>query len=215
MNDAQLVQLTELIGTIYNVHSELTKSWRIYANQANIQIFNQKSVKVKHLMEKPLLMESVSAYVEYLKGRTELSLFNKESDGYEVMCRIKNHNSIEEKIEDYCMYRQEKGEVSVNKCLNDLFGIRIVIDCGTISTDEIEIAIGDLADTLYVEDKNVPERGTVPPYIAKHIYFKSGNEDYRWELQIWRSADQKNNHESHKTHRYKYRRWESGDKSRV
>ena len=207
--------LKELISRIHELHLSLTEQWREYARDNGIILFNQKTTKVKHFCTRRELMESVNGYVTFLKERSELESFNGRFDGYEVTSRIKNLNSIEEKIEDYSNYRKEKGEIGINKCLNDLFGIRITIDCEKLVDDEIVSTIQQYGNAIFFEDKNVPARGNAPPYKAKHLYFKCTNEDYRWELQIWRAGDQESNHESHKTHRYMYRGWESDGKKIV
>ena len=215
MKDEQLDYLKNLVRRIHETHALTTQDWKDYADGNGFLRFNQKSTKVKHLYVNPEPMEAVGGYVEFLKGCSLLKDFNGQYDGYEVMSRVKNHNSIEEKIKDYCEYRKERGEISVNKCLNDLFGIRIIIDCDELLESDIESVVQDYGTAIFVEDKYVPARGESPPYKAKHLYFKCTNEDYRWELQIWRAADQESNHESHKTHRYMYRGWESDGKKIV
>ena len=209
MREDQFENLKELISRIHELHNLLAEEWADYALNSGFLRFNQKSVKVKHLDADQELTESVYGYVDFLRGRTELTEMTGLFDGYEITSRVKNYNSIEEKIEDYCRKRVQKGEVSVNKCLNDLFGTRIIIDCESISDDDLLAIIGCYPGALLLEDKDVPARESIPPYKAKHIYFKRGNEDFRWELQIWRSADQLNNHESHRKHRYIYRGWEA------
>lgn len=209
MRKDQSEHLRDLIFRIRDIHASVTEGWRDHARRNGLSVFNQRSTKVKHLDSKRELMESVYGYVDFLRGRPELSEFVGQFDGYEITSRVKNHNSIEEKIDDYCRKRVQRGEVSVNKCLNDLFGIRIIIDCESLDDDDLTSMTDSFGNALTLEDKDVPARGDIPPYIAKHIYFKQSNEDYRWELQIWRTADQENNHESHRKHRYIYRGWES------
>ena len=49
--------------------------------------------------------------------------FNNEKS--KVNIRAKTKNSIEYKIKNY-IQNHENGEIPINKCLNDLFGIKII-----------------------------------------------------------------------------------------
>lgn len=46
--------------------------------------------------------------------------------GQIINTRVKTHNSIEYKIENY-RSNHEDGKIPINKCLNDLYGIRIIL----------------------------------------------------------------------------------------
>ena len=107
-----------------------------------------------------------------------------------VNTRVKAYNSIQYKIQNYEM-NHEKGRIPLKKCLNDIFGLRIIVDFA-INFDEIKKYIDEYFKVLKcIESK----RGD---YYAVHIYF--GNDDnykFQWELQIWDSNHEKSNLISH------------------
>ncbi|WP_270613221.1 hypothetical protein [Coprococcus sp. AM97-35] len=119
--------------------------------------------------------------------------------------RIKQLNSIEYKISRYNT-GDLKGKVPINKCLNDLFGVRIIID-SSFTHD-------DLADHLKAKYSmlkltNASKNG----YIASHLYFMMDNQLFPWKLQIWQKQDEMNNLASHKLYKQDYTSWENNYKN--
>lgn len=49
-------------------------------------------------------------------------------------------------------------------------------------------------------------------YKATHIYFRDGNYNFQWELQIWNKSDETTNIESHRKYKQEYIKWEKGNK---
>ncbi len=195
-----------LVERIIGLQKKTSEKWRSYCSRDGLKLFNQKSTKVIHLNTDEKLL--ILSYLEFLNNESVTDMFEEIGDRYVVVSRVKNRNSIEEKIEDYCRYRAERGEVPVNKCLNDLFGVRIILDCGSIDVSDIEGIIAPFGSSVMLEVKNDLRPNNLK-YLAYHIYFKESNSDFKWELQIWKKEDERSNQESHKTHRYKYRMWES------
>lgn len=118
-----------------------------------------------------------------------------------ISIRIKTQNSIEYKIEKY-MVNLEKGMVPVNKCLNDLVGIRAFVS-DDVSHEEIRKHIKDSHPELKCIDSSKAD------YIATHVYFKTDNFSFPWELQIWRNEDREDNFKSHKQYKQEYVKWEN------
>jgi len=74
-------------------------------------------------------------------------------------------NSIEYKLNNYIKNHNE-GEEPINKCFNDIFGIRIVLE-NNIKYDEIKEFVDNKYDYLKCIDSSKGD------YVATHIYFKS------------------------------------------
>ncbi len=206
-DDDQLQLLESLIVAIQKLHSECSSNWE--KTCIDRYRFNQRSTKVIDVKENDSIMESILQYVDYLKEVDFSGLTSLNTAGFTVTARIKNGNSILDKYEDYINYRPEKGEVSIQKCFNDLYGIRAIIDTSSISKVEIESLLKRNDIGAIVEIKDVPANQSGYGYKAIHIYFKTDNFTYRWELQVWLSDKEVANTLSHKFHRYKYKNWES------
>ncbi len=124
-----------------------------------------------------------------------------------VNTRVKALNSIQDKIEKY-ENKKESGKIPIKKCLNDIFGLRIILN-NSISYDEI---------IKYIEE-NYPYLKCIKAfrgsYKAIHVYF--GNDDnmkFQWELQIWNKEDEHTNLISHAKHKQEYTKWEIENKYR-
>lgn len=119
--------------------------------------FNQKSTKVSDLNDKQKSMDAIIQYVNFLNGMQDIRQFDYKKEGFVVNSRVKNLNSVQEKYEDYLFYRPEKGKIQVNKCFNDLFGVRAIIDCDNLSTEYVMDALNDYSN-VEVHDKT-PSKG--------------------------------------------------------
>lgn len=123
-----------------------------------------------------------------------------------VTARVKAQNSIEYKIQNYKTEKHEYGKVPINKCFNDLFGIRIILD-SLLSFDQISSFIESTYPGKYKcidSSKNA--------YKAVHLYFKKSNQSFPWELQIWNACDVESNFNSHKKYKQEYTTWEKESK---
>ncbi len=118
--------------------------------------------------------------------------------------RVKNRNSIEYKIKNY-IENHENGKITINKCLNDLFGIRIICK-DQIDFSQINHLVKEKYDKLKCIDSSKIE------YKATHIYFKQSNFEFQWELQLWNEDDEINNIRSHEKYKQDYVRWEKENK---
>ena len=97
------------------------------------------------------------------------------------------------------------GKEPINKCYNDLFGIRIILD-KKIEFDEIK----EYVENNYKNIKVIHSlRGD---YKATHLYFKEDNFSFQWELQIWNKEDEECNINSHKNYKQDYIKWENESK---
>ena len=128
--------------------------------------------------------------------------FNTENS--KINIRIKTRNSIEYKIQNYTK-NHEDGKIPINKCLNDIFGIRLITK-DNYSFDEIKIFMKNKYPKLKVIDS------TKGQYKATHVYFKEDNFSYQWELQIWNENDEEKNIYSHEIYKQDYAKWERENK---
>lgn len=126
----------------------------------------------------------------------ELSLF----------VRIKNENSLQDKIDRYNeQERHNFGRESINKCLNDILGIRIIVN-GDIDYEWLKLYLVKKYNNIRCTISNPPGSN----YIAVHVYFGKGdNTNIRWELQIWDETHAKSNEESHRNYKQNYKVWEN------
>lgn len=121
--------LKSLVNTIYGLHKDINASWKQYAEKEQIPLFNQSKKQVCDIPDNCELMEIIQRYVGYLNANIDRVEIDDTQFGFAVSKRVKNPNSIEEKANDYIRYGKTKGKVSINKCFNDLFGVRAVVDC--------------------------------------------------------------------------------------
>lgn len=127
----------------------------------------------------------------------------KKLDEYEFSSRVKQPQSRLSKLLTYRFEKQEQGKSPINKCLNDLFGCRIIL-----TYDDIE-ATYDIIDSEVKEITNVKvTKKNNDDYEAIHIYCKGlDNTYFPWEIQIWHSDKVESNKISHERHKQSYLEW--------
>ena len=152
---------------------------------------------------------SISEYRERLKQSIAsidtLFVHGQKDNGLFVESRIKNINSISSKIYQYISIKKEKGDVSINKCLNDLFGMRIVVPMKKLTSliDMIQHISEEHGWKCRITDASKQE------YRAVHMYLLKDNYSLRWEVQFWLERDDSNNRKSHLKYKQSYTSWES------
>lgn len=132
-----------------------------------------------------------------------ISLNNIEFFNYNEN-RIKNINSIVSKLFQYIEVKNEKGEVSINKCLNDLFGVRISVPLFRFKKmKKLVNEINEHFDSQYkVYNASKQE------YKAIHFYIFKDNYTFRWEIQFWLKRHDAANRNSHAKYKQAYTSWE-------
>ncbi|PTJ64918.1 MULTISPECIES: hypothetical protein [Staphylococcus] len=122
---------------------------------------------------------------------------------YEFTLRVKQPESRLSKLLTYRFEKAEEGKLPVNKCLNDLFGCRIILEFNNIN-DAYDILKQKLKDYDFIKLNKKDSQG----YKAIHIYFEGSNKKYfPWELQIWHKDNELSNKESHANHKQSYLKW--------
>ena len=210
---SRLAGLVEYTDELYN---DVSCKWLKHLGDSGVSAINLKAKKVSDIMNDSRIREAVMEYRAYLNDIDLNNLFRHDSAPDFVICyRIKMQNSIEDKILRYSSEElHQNGKVPINKCLNDLFGVRVVADV-TISHDDIQSFINSKYGHLRCIDssKDVQDPINHPniQYIATHIYYKGRNDNrlFPWELQIWSKGNRSMNDESHRLYKQDYIEWES------
>ncbi|MGN0606282.1 MAG: hypothetical protein ACI4JM_07150 [Oscillospiraceae bacterium] len=167
---------------------------------------NLKKKTIKKANDDGVLEELVLSYLEFLNENTiefqlRFSSFTT-SNILKSTSRVKNNNSVYYKINRYITEKSESGGIPINKCLNDLFGLRIII-ANNYTLDDLLFRIKN----MYPDSKCI--NASKNDYKAIHIYFTTNNFTFPWELQIWLQKDEKTNYLSHKKYKQEYTKWES------
>lgn len=190
-------QLRKLILLMQALHSECCASWK--ASEAYVPI-NQKKQQVRDIVGDGAMMEVLFAYhnhIQHLEPDVEAHL---SAFPFPVNHRVKNWNSMEDKLGRY-QNGPSEGKMPLNKCLNDLFGWRI-ISADVPDYEQIQSYLAKEFPGLKCIDSS--KQG----YRATHIYISRSNFDFQWELQLWNARDEHSNKESHKQHKQGYTAWE-------
>ena len=200
-----LEDLDKLIIFINQEYNELYEKWK----QSNLYMpINQKNILVKNIKEDKNILDSILNYrlfinENHLDFKIALDELNLTS---EVNSRVKAQNSIEYKINNYMSEKHNNGEIPINKCFNDLYGIRIIFN-DKITYNEIKEFVENRYDgKLKCIDSSKGE------YVATHIYFRKSNFSYQWELQVWDKEHEKTNIISHEKYKQDYTKWEKENK---
>lgn len=199
-----LEELDKLIDFIQTEYINFTTKWEQSNYYSKI---NLKNTVVCDILENKVLLDAIINYREFInENNIQLVLDFKQftTEKSKVNIRTKAKNSIEYKIKNY-MENHENGKVPINKCFNDLFGIRIIVKDG-LTYNEIENLITNKYSNLKCINSSKKD------YKATHIYFKKNNFSFQWELQIWNKIDELNNIESHERYKQDYVKWENENK---
>lgn len=153
------------------------------------------------------MLNTIFNYREFINENNiqllmDFKQFNSEKA--KVNSRAKTKNSIEYKIKNY-IENHENGRVPIEKCLNDLFGMRIICS-EELTYEQIAEFINKKHEYLKCIDSSKKE------YKATHIYFKQDNFNFQWELQVWNKIDEINNINSHEKYKQDYVKWEKENK---
>ena len=146
---------------------------------------------------KPDFQKLIDLYkAELTQFAAELVKFSTEYSG--VRYRVKQSESISEKIRYYLGDQHENGKVPIIKSLNDLLGFRIFVQDVDLIYNKLknDTNIKVYIDRMYMRDKD--------GYVGLHIYFKNHNNNFfPWELQIWNVHHAESNENLHKEHKQK------------
>lgn len=129
---------------------------------------------------------------------------------YDLRLRVKQNESIVNKIKYYQVGKGGEGSYAINKCLNDLLGFRICIQGFKHDCERFKNLCEKLEDKYKIKYMDASKGN----YRATHVYFYGeSNKNFPWELQIWHPDDFESNDESHKHHKQEYVDWASDYKN--
>lgn len=195
-------RLSNLIDRVETEYERVNTMWL----QETEQPQNLSKIRVKHYPDTPALEEQTDEYRRFLAYHLDDSAFTSLSEqGFDVSYRIKTNDSIADKIRRYIFNPKLQGNAPVNKCLNDLCGVRVIARCSIPPQDVIEYVVR-FHPELKITDSTKTQDGNVI-YIATHIYFRKDNRTYPWELQVWSADDAELNLKSHREHKERYTGW--------
>lgn len=166
---------------------------------------NLKSKTVKNINEDSKIVEYIYDYLNFIVNISiNIDFDSLRFEKSIIRSRVKNRNSIDTKIKIYSSEEHFFGQIPIKKCLNDLYGFRIVID-DIFDFAEIKAFISNNYPFLKCIDSS--KNG----YYATHIYFsKNGcNRFFPLELQIWNINNEESNLNSHKKYKQSYTKWEN------
>ena len=195
--------LDSLIEQILDLYKHVSYKWQKTEKR---NLINLKKSHVANLKNDDTLLNLVWKYRDFITLAEEIVrfIFSLSESSQIVNTRIKTKNSIEYKIEHYFLCH-ENGRIPINKCLNDLFGIRVIFSSDVSHSDILKYIIEQHPDLKCIDSSKAD-------YIATHVYFKCDNFSFPWELQIWKTEDREKNLNSHKKYKQEYTRWEEESK---
>lgn len=147
-------------------YTEITDEWlRETPTKTNL-----KNALVADIDADGIIYKSIMEYVQLLNEKSaDITLPLASVCSCKVTARVKAQNSIEFKIQNYKTERHEFGKISINKCINDLFGIRIFLR-EPLTFDEVYSFIEDTYPNRYrcIDSSKFD-------YKAVHLYFKEND----------------------------------------
>ena len=203
-----LEELDKLVLFIEQKYNEIQEEWK---QNELYKVINQKKQLVKDINNNSNILNTILSYRAFINEKSlDLKLsFDILNVNGEISTRVKTQNSIEFKIKNYMSKEHEYGRVPINKCFNDLYGIRIIFN-ETMEYNKIKQFI----ESKYQGRIKCIDSSKLTGYIATHIYFKTREDNYSfvWELQIWDKLHEKNNIILHEQYKQEYTNWEKENK---
>lgn len=195
-----MVELQKLINLIQTKYDYINEKWK---NSMNYFPINMKKKRVDDVYNDENLLLYIFDYRNFINENIADMVSMLQNQGFlnVVSTRVKALNSIQYKIQNYEL-NHENGKIALKKCLNDIFGIRMIFN-DNINYDEIKTYIQNEFPNLKCIERILGD------YYAVHIYF--GNDDnfkFQWELQLWDKKHEKINLDSHANYKQDYTKWE-------
>ena len=197
-------EISNCINNLFSLYLNLDNSLVVNGKKVNL-----KQEKVKRISldndETGFYFDFFNALAEYRERLKQAIANNNIGFLNGIESRVKNINSISSKIYQYINLKKEKGDVSINKCINDLFGIRIIVPFKQIRS--LEKMVIELAKDNHWNCRI--NNASKKEYKAVHLYLLKDNYSLRWEVQFWLEIHDAKNRESHAKYKQSYTSWES------
>ena len=196
-------ELDKLIEFIYNKHDIISKDWK---KDKRYKPINMKKIQVADVVLNNELLDIIYDYRNFISNYytdllNDISLLKLNN---QVELRIKAYSSLQDKINRYYAEKKhEYGKISINKCVNDILGIRLIFNEAK-NLQEVMNYINKKYNNLKSIDSSKDG------YVATHVYFmKNDNLKFQWELQLWNKKDVENNKECHEKYKQEYTKFEN------
>jgi len=198
-------EIVELINFIGKAHEKFSNTFFMTHASMNLKRTTIKNIIIENTYDSTF-QTLLDNYIEELSLFLIFNTFDSKHPFIETRFRGKTKESVLNKIYHY-RFGKQKGEIPIQKTLNDLLGFRLILN----STQEYQNLLEELKTSNKIKVKLFrPYFRADEGYRAIHLYFKSGNNNYfPWELQIWNKIDEKSNEYSHRYHKAKrqYMNW--------
>lgn len=205
--------LHQLIQEINKLHSDFSTEFSL---NKDVKHFNLRKKQIRHITEvtekKGLFSIDNDFFIllqHYAEKLENVVIYNDLEylySDFDLRLRVKQPDSIVNKLKYYRVGKLESGQIPLRKCLNDLLGMRITID----SFDHNNDCFQNICESLMEQYRIKCMDSSKDDYKAFHFYFYGeSNTFFPWELQIWRTEDKEANNRSHQFHKQEYKNWAS------
>lgn len=205
--------IKQLIFEINDIHNDFSNQWFEQHSTYPLNL-NKKQVRnVCSVINEDMFFldgnfySNIKGYITKLKELVisiKLMELDYTYNQYDFRSRVKQNESIINKLKFYQVGKDGKGAYGLNKCLNDLLGFRIEVEDFNHDCEHFEKMCLDLTTQINIKKIN----STKDNYNATHIYFYGdSNRFFPWELQIWNPIHVETNDFSHAQHKQEYTKW--------
>lgn len=189
----------EMVVEIIQEINELHKTFSIKSQE--FLNYNLKNTTINKIATKDGINQEFQSLSNKYKSeliKLTIDLLQLQSRFPGIRYRVKQSESIREKILYYLGPEHEYGEVPINKSLNDFLGFRIFVENLELIYHDLKCdsKVTDIVARMYLRENG--------DYVGLHVYFKNqNNKFFPWELQIWSINQSELNEQSHKEHKQK------------
>jgi len=203
-------EIKSLIYEINNIHNTFSKNWNEKFNTYPLNL-NKKQVRdVCNILYDDIFFIHETFFSnlrEYMTKLDELIVsldLDYTYNNFDFRSRVKQKESVVNKLKYYMVGKEGRGAYSINKCLNDLLGFRIVVEEFNHNCEIFDKICLEIQSDVNIKKINSSKNG----YIGTHIYFYGNNNQFfPWELQVWNPTHAKSNDYSHSMYKQEYTKW--------
>ncbi|GAJ99141.1 hypothetical protein [Geomicrobium sp. JCM 19055] len=213
--------IEEILHTIKDHYLDFTEVWINDLKDKGNKPYNLKKKQVSHMVSimdsydqyefNNNFIEILNDYNEFLTFLTiyDLDYLEDEYSHLDLRMRVKEPQSYVSKLLHYRINKNELGKIPLNKCLNDLLGLRLIVPGFNYNCPEFKGLFESIQNRFKEKGYRVKlNHQCVGDYEAIHIYFDGeNNAHFPWELQIWSKEQAKINYDSHALHKQAYTEW--------
>lgn len=216
-HEINLETYKSIINIIHEEHNNSTKTWlekqeKTY-NLANKNISDVYTLNKNEEYIEPEFKAYMSSYIKILDELyMKIMLRINEECNLIIRGRVKSTESINLKMSKKA--KQDNGKFSINRCLNDLLGLRIIDSNYNKNIDILESYLDELKDNQKIRIRHLNRENK--EYRAYHIYFRGlDNKYFPVELQIWDKDNEQTNLVSHEMYKKEYTTWSDDYKNNL